>query len=216
MIIRNLKKIKLENNSVVAYKTKLNVFRLNNIYPHEETIENKNITYNIVKNSHLVLGVEFILEDINVEIKNKLFILDGHHRFNFIKDNKIDEDINVILIDIKKVSINSYNCQLEIDKKDFINKIYEDYKFIPKVPIPKTRLFISVNKKKYFSNSISNLRDLYEYKKILMQQNIIMPAPNSLKSGSDVIQFTPPIYQDFEEDYTFPYKSTWIMPRFDS
>ena len=215
MIISNLEKIDLKDNSLVAYKTKLNVFRLNNIYPHEETNENSNITYDVVKNSSLVLGVEFILEDNKVEIKDNLFILDGHHRFNFINDNKIDEEIDVVLIDIRKVSIYSYNCQLMLGKEEFTNKIYEDHKFVPNVLQEDVSYFISLNKQKYFSKNILNLRDLYEYKKILMQQKIITPIPNDLKNNSEIVQFTPLSYQDFKKDFVFPYKSTWIMPRFD-
>ena len=215
MIIRNVEKIEFENNALVAYKTKLNVFRLNNIYPHEETNENSNITYDIVKNSNLVLGVDFILDDNKVEIKDELFILDGHHRFNFIKDNKIDEDIDVVLIDIRKVSITSYNCQLMVDKDEFTNKIYEDHKFAPNKLQEELTFFISLNRQKYFSKNILNLRDLYKYKKILMQQKMIIPTPNNLKDNSQIIQFTPLSYQDFKKDFVFPYKSTWISPRFD-
>jgi hypothetical protein len=215
MIIRNVEKIEFENNALEAYKTKLNVFRLNNIYPHEETNENSNITYDIVKNSNLVLGVDFILDDNKVEIKDELFILDGHHRFNFIKDNKIDEDIDVVLIDIRKVSITSYNCQLMVDKDEFTNKIYEDHKFAPNKLQEELTFFISLNRQKYFSKNILNLRDLYKYKKILMQQKMIIPTPNNLKDNSQIIQFTPLSYQDFKKDFVFPYKSTWISPRFD-
>ena len=215
MIIRNVEKIEFENNALEAYKTKLNVFRLNNIYPHEETNENSNITYDIVKNSNLVLGVDFILDDNKVEIKDELFILDGHHRFNFIKDNEIDEDIDVVLIDIRKVSITSYNCQLMVDKDEFTNKIYEDHKFAPNKLQEELTFFISLNRQKYFSKNILNLRDLYKYKKILMQQKMIIPTPNNLKNNSQIIQFTPLSYQDFKKDFVFPYKSTWIMPRFD-
>lgn len=215
MIIRNVEKIEFENNALEAYKTKLNVFRLNNIYPHEETNENSNITYDIVKNSNLVLGVDFILDDNKVEIKDELFILDGHHRFNFIKDNKIDEDMDVVLIDIRKVSITSYNCQLMVDKDEFTNKIYEDHKFAPKKLQEELTFFISLNRQKYFSKNILNLRDLYKYKKILMQQKMIIPTPNNLKNNSQIIQFTPLSYQDFKKDFVFPYKSTWISPRFD-
>ena len=215
MIIRNVEKIEFENNALEAYKTKLNVFRLNNIYPHEETNENSNITYDIVKNSNLVLGVDFILDDNKVEIKDELFILDGHHRFNFIKDNKIDEDIDVVLIDIRKVSITSYNCQLMVDKDEFTNKIYEDHKFAPKKLQEELTFFISLNRQKYFSKNILNLRDLYKYKKILMQEKMIIPTPNNLKDNSQIIQFTPLSYQDFKKDFVFPYKSTWISPRFD-
>ena len=215
MIIRNVEKIEFENNALEAYKTKLNVFRLNNIYPHEETNENSNITYDVVKNSNLVLGVDFILDDNKVEIKDELFILDGHHRFNFIKDNKIDEDIDVVLIDIRKVSITSYNCQLMVDKDEFTNKIYEDHKFAPKKLQEELTFFISLNRQKYFSKNILNLRDLYKYKKILMQEKMIIPTPNNLKNNSQIIQFTPLSYQDFKKDFVFPYKSTWISPRFD-
>ena len=215
MIIRNVEKIEFENNALEAYKTKLNVFRLNNIYPHEETNENSNITYDVVKNSNLVLGVDFILDDNKVEIKDELFILDGHHRFNFIKDNEIDEDIDVVLIDIRKVSITSYNCQLMVDKDEFTNKIYEDHKFAPNKLQEELTFFISLNRQKYFSKNILNLRDLYNYKKILMQQKMIIPTPNNLKNNSQIIQFTPLSYQDFKKDFVFPYKSTWISPRFD-
>ena len=215
MIIRNVEKIEFENNELEAYKTKLNVFRLNNIYPHEETNENSNITYDIVKNSNLVLGVDFILDDNKVEIKDELFILDGHHRFNFIKDNKIDEDIDVVLKDIRKVSITSYNSQLMVDKDEFTNKIYEDHKFAPNKLQEELSFFISLNRQKYFSKNILNLRDLYKYKKILMQQKMIIPTPNNLKNNSQIIQFTPLSYQDFKKDFVFPYKSTWISPRFD-
>lgn len=215
MIIRNVEKIEFENNALEAYKTKLNVFRLNNIYPHEETNENSNITYDVVKNSNLVLGVDFILDDNKVEIKDELFILDGHHRFNFIKDNEIDEDIDVVLIDIRKVSITSYNCQLMVDKDEFTNKIYEDHKFAPNKLQEELTFFISLNRQKYFSKNILNLRDLYKYKKILMQQKMIIPTPNNLKDNSQIIQFTPLSYQDFKKDFVFPYKSTWISPRFD-
>ena len=215
MKITNLEKIELDNNVRFAYKTKLNVFRLNNIFPHEETIENSNITYDIVRSSSLVLGVEFISEDNIVEIEDKLFILDGHHRFNFINENKIDEDIGVVLIDIKKVSINSYNCELMVDKDEFSNKIYKDHKFKNNPRFSSTP-FISINKEKYFSEKILNLKDLYAYKKLLMQKKIINPSPNNVKNHSDIIHFSPLSYHDFEKDYLFPYKSTWITPRFDS
>ena len=49
-----------------------------------------------------------------------------------------------------------------------------------------------------------------------MQQKIIIPTPNNLKNNSQIIQFTPLSYQDFKKDFVFPYKSTWILPRFDS
>ena len=215
MKIVNLDKIELEKNSQVAYTTKLNIFRLNNIYPHEETIEDSNITYDIVRNSRLVLGAEFILEDDFIEIKDKLFILDGHHRFHFIKENKIDEEIDVVLIDLKIVSIESYNCKLLVNKEDFVNKIRNDHMFTNNKH-SLTNPYITINKEKYFSDKIFNLKDLYAYKKLLMQKKIIKPIPNNLEHSSEIIQFSPLSYEDFECGYVFPYKSTWITPRFDN
>ena len=102
-----------------------------------------------------------------------------------------------------------------VGKEEFTNKIYEDHKFVQNVVQEKAGFFISLNKQKYFSKNILNLRDLYNYKKILMQKKIIVPTPNDLKNNLEIVQFAPLSYQDFKEDFVFPYKSTWITPRFD-
>ena len=58
-------------------------------------------------------------------MKDKIFILDGHHRFKYIKDNLIDETFEVVLIDLHGVNIESYNSELNVDLDIFIKKIME-------------------------------------------------------------------------------------------
>ena len=79
--------------------TKFNIYKNKDIiFPHEETKEANHITNGIIKNSVIVLGVTFLNINKELVIENKIFILDGHHRFKYIKDNLIDETFEVVLL----------------------------------------------------------------------------------------------------------------------
>ena len=90
MEIDNFTKLNLSNPDVTAYTTKLNILKNSEIiFPHEETIDDNRITGSIIKNSVIVLGVNFESFDNNLIINDQIFILDGHHRYQFIKDNSM-------------------------------------------------------------------------------------------------------------------------------
>ena len=92
MKIRDFQELKLSVPDLKAYLTRLNIYKNKDIiFPHEETTEDSQITKDILKNSVIVLGVTFRYIKTELTIENKIFILDGHHRFKFIVDNKIDE-----------------------------------------------------------------------------------------------------------------------------
>ena len=212
--------IKFLDRQITVYKTKLNLLNLNNIYPHEETLKNNSINLDILQNSQIVLGLHFPFEGTSLEALDSLFILDGHHRYEFIKSNNIDEEFNVILVNIKEVVIFPYNCELLVGKKEFTNMIYDDYDFINYKELRTLRSslpnqFIKIGEDKFLSKNIKGIKDLYRYKKLLIENNTISPIPNNLKSNQEIIKFSPLSYKDFEKNYLFPYKSTWIMPRFD-
>ena len=100
MKVRDFQELTLSVPNLRAYLSRLNIYKNKDIiFPHEETAKDSHITKDILKNSVIVLGVTF--EDINKElvIENKIFILDGHHRFKYIVDNEIDETFEVVLID---------------------------------------------------------------------------------------------------------------------
>ena len=75
---------------------------------------------------------------------------------------------------------------------------------------------IKINQKEYRSESFSNIYDLYEYKKNLMLDGIISPIANNKVTQNTIVNFTPIKSDDLSDSHVFPYKSTWITPRFDS
>ena len=213
MKIKNYSKLTLSNPELNAYMTKFNILQNKDIiFPHEETINENHITNEIIKNSVIVFGVTFELHEDVVSFKDEIFILDGHHRVKYIKDNLIDELFEVVFIDIHSVNIESYNSELRSDQDIFIKKIMDDKDF------SKTNLgsfFIEINNIKYFSKKIKNIYELYSYKKELLDDGVISPIKNNENTNKPVVNFTAISSENFSKDIIFPYKSTWITPRFD-
>ena len=213
MKIKNYSKLTLSNPELKAYMTKFNILQNKDIiFPHEETINENHITNEIIKNSVIVFGVTFELHEDAVSFKDEIFILDGHHRVKYIKDNLIDELFEVVFIDIHSVNIESYNSELRSDQDIFIKKIMDDKDF------SKTNLgsfFIEINNIKYFSKKIKNIYELYSYKKELLDDGVISPIKNNENTDKPIVNFTAISTENFSKDIIFPYKSTWITPRFD-
>ena len=213
MKIKNYSKLTLSNPELNAYMTKFNILQNKDIiFPHEETINENHITNEIIKNSVIVFGVTFELHEDVVSFKDEIFILDGHHRVEYIKDNLIDELFEVVFIDIHSVNIESYNSELRSDQDIFIKKIMDDKDF------SKTNLgsfFIEINNIKYFSKKIKNIYELYSYKKELLDDGVISPIKNNENTDKPIVNFTAISSENFNKDIIFPYKSTWITPRFD-
>ena len=163
MKIRDFQDLKLGVPNLRAFLTRLNIYKNRDIiFPHEEITKDSQITRDILKNSLIVLGVTF--QSINTElmVENKIFILDGHHRFRYIVDNEIDETFEVVLIDLHRVNIESHNCELNVDLDSFINKVQSEHSFNSEIV---SKYFIKVNQEEYFSESFTNIYDLYQYKK---------------------------------------------------
>jgi len=62
--------------------------------------------------------------------------------------------------------------------------------------------------------NITSINDLYSYKKKLMENNFISPVANNQETKKVKVNFTSLNSNDFKKDSIFPYKSTWITPRF--
>ena len=213
MKIKNYSKLTLSNPELNAYMTKFNILQNKDIiFPHEETINENHITNEIIKNSVIVFGVTFELHEDVVSFKDEIFILDGHHRVKYIKDNLIDELFEVVFIDIHSVNIESYNSELRSDQDIFIKKIMDDKDFSKK---NLSDYFIEINNIKYFSEKIKNIYELYSYKKELLDDGVISPIKNNENTDKPIVNFTAISSENFNKDIIFPYKSTWITPRFD-
>ena len=213
MEIENFTKLNLSNLDVTAFTTKLNILKNSEIiFPHEETMNDNRITDSIINNSVIVLGVIFESFDNNLVIKDQIFILDGHHRYQFIKDNYIDDLFEVVLVSMSDIKIESYNSELLIDDDIFVNKIMSEKGFSVE---ENSKYYISLNNKKYFSQKISDINALYFYKKQLLKELVISPIKNNEKTDKSLVKFTPISQKNFSKNHIFPYKSTWITPRFD-
>ena len=128
MKIKNYSKLTLSNPELNAYMTKFNILQnKDKIFPHEETINENHITNEIIKNSVIVFGATFELLEDAISFKDEIFILDGHHRVKYIKDNLIDDFFEVVFID-SSINIESYNSELRFDddKKIMDEKIFQN------------------------------------------------------------------------------------------
>ena len=197
MKIDNFTKLNLSNPDVTAFTTKLNILKNSEIiFPHEETIDDNRIKGSIIKNSVIVLGVNFESFDNNLVINDKIFILDGHHRYQYIKNNSIDDLFEVVLVSMSDIKIESYNSELLIDDVIFVNKIKSEKGFSEK---DNSKYFISLNNKKYFSVKISDINELYYYKKQLLKESVISPIKNNEKTDKSLVKFTPITQKNFSK-----------------
>ncbi len=214
MIVKDFKKIDTTDPEVLAYLTSINIFNLKDIiYPHEETLEDNPITSSITNTFPIVLGVFFEKTGEELIIKDELYILDGHHRFQHIVDNSISNNFDVILANIESVKMDSYNTELLIEKELFLKEIFKDYGFSSEISFGSS--YVEIDGINYFSNNFSDIKKLYSYKKDLMNKQMISPIPNNHKNSNIIVKFPPLSFKDFSKNYVFPYKSTWITPRFD-
>lgn len=213
MNLNNYTKLKLSNPEITAYKTKLNILKNNQIiFPHEETVDDNRITNSVINNSAIVLGVIFETFDDKLTIKDEIFILDGHHRFEYIIQHSIDDMFEVILLNIYDIKIESHNSELLTSDDIFLNKIVSEKAFSKLV---KSNFFISLNNVKYFSQNFLDINELYLYKKQLLNESIISPLKNNDETDKSIVNFTPIALKNFSKNIVFPHKSTWITPRFD-
>ena len=214
MIINNFVQLQLSNKDLLAYKTQLNILEnKNTIIPHEEIKKNNYINKDIIAHSLIVLGVIFESVEKDIKCKDEMFILDGHHRFQFILENSLSEYFNVVLLDLNNIKIESYNSELLIDKDLFLNKIQSENLISNSL---KSDHFIQIGEEKYYFENFSSINNLYSYKKRLMVKNFIRPIANNEKTRKVKVNFTPLTSTDFKRGNLFPYKSTWITPRFNS
>ena len=213
MIVDNFTKIAISEPELNAYMAKINIFKNREIiFPHEETIKENHITDTIIKNSVLVFGVNIEIFDEKLMINDEIFILDGHHRFQYIIENSIEEFFEVIFVDINDIKIESYNSELLIRDDIFLQKILQKNGFSVS---NNSKYFVSLNNNKYFSEDISDINELYSFKKELLEDLIILPIRNDDNTDKSLVNFTPLTAQNFNKNTVFPCKSTWITPRFD-
>ena len=219
MIFNNFEKYKFNGTEVVGLKTTINFSKDNDIdiVLHEETQDKFEQVRDLetVKNfPPLVFSVEIDRDVINnLDIQNqiqKLILLDGHHRFEHLSLYNYDYPIPVVLVSNQDVKIQSYNSKINVTKEKFIEFLLEN-NFEPS----SSKYFINIQDNNYSSKKISSIYELYDFKRKLINSNIINSIRNDDSGDEDIIvNFTQIKLSEFyRENYLFPPKSTWISPR---
>ena len=219
MIFNNFEKYKFNGTEVVGVKTTINLSKDNDIeiVLHEETQDKFEQVRDIetVKGfPPLVFSVDIDRDVIsNLDVQNqieKLILLDGHHRFEHLSLYSYDYPIPVVLVSNQDVKIQSYNSKINLTKEKFIEFLLEN-NFEPS----SSKYFINIQDNNYSSKKISSIYELYDFKRKLINSNIINSIRNDDSGDEDIIvNFTPIKLSEFyRENYLFPPKSTWISPR---
>ena len=205
---------KFENYDVEGLKLEINFANAEflEIKTHEEIdtpIENIEESFD-----PLLFGIDENLENIrNIDDLNgkKIILLDGHHRYEYLKRKNIDKSIEIVLISTVDVEILSYPSRLTIGKKEF-EKILENHNFLNNAS---SKFFVSIDDVKFFNKEIVDIYQLYDFKNFCYVNEYISSTVDENQAGEkDMVNFTPiKISEIVESDSLFPPKSTWITPR---
>ena len=196
MIFNNFEKYKFNGTEVVGVKTTINLSKDNDIeiVLHEETQDKFEQVRDIetVKGfPPLVFSVDIDRDVIsNLDVQNqieKLILLDGHHRFEHLSLYSYDYPIPVVLVSNQDVKIQSYNSKINVTKEKFIEFLLEN-NFEPS----SSKYFINIQDNNYSSKKISSIYELYDFKRKLINSNIINSIRNDDSGDEDIIvNFTP-------------------------
>ena len=219
MIFNNFEKYKFNGTEVVGLKTTINFSKDNDIdiVLHEETqdkFEQVRDLETVKDFPPLVFSVEIDRDVINnLDIQNqiqKLILLDGHHRFEHLSLYNYDYPIPVVLVSNQDVKIQSYNSKINVTKEQFI-----EFLIVNDFEPSSSKYFLSIQDNNYSNKKINSIYELYDFKRKLINSNLINPIRNDVSGSEDIIvNFTPIKLIEFcRENYLFPPKSTWISPR---
>ena len=219
MIFNNFEKYKFNGTEVVGLKTTINFSKDNDIdiVLHEETqdkFEQVRDLETVKDFPPLVFSVQIDRDVINnLDIQNqiqKLILLDGHHRFEHLSLYNYDYPIPVVLVSNQDVKIQSYNSKINVTKEQFI-----EFLIVNDFEPSSSKYFLSIQDNNYSNKKINSIYELYDFKRKLINSNLINPIRNDVSGSEDIIvNFTPiKLIEFYRENYLFPPKSTWISPR---
>jgi hypothetical protein len=220
MILNNFEKYIFKGSRVDGVKTLINFSQKNNfkIVLHEETQNN----YEQIENIEIVKEFPPLLFSVDLDIKDllsleslesikKLTLLDGHHRFEHLTIFSYDIEVPVVLISDNDVRVESYKSRLEVSE-NLLKDILIENEFELSI---NPDYYLCFQDRKYSSKKIISIYDLYDFKRDLLDLEIITPIQNNIiQNENTVLSFTPIKLSEFQKNnYLFPPKSTWISPR---
>jgi len=218
MRIDNYKKYKFKDYPVLGILTQLDFTDTSNIkiIPHEE-IENQIEGNDIdIVNSFDPLLFCADIPDLNftdnqvIDI-DYLTLLDGHHRYDFIKRNNINTLLKAIIISKEDVKVSSHLSKLKVTEEEFYNFLNDNNFKINN----DSKLYLNLDNIKYSSDDVTDIYELYDFKRKCFENELLKSFPNDFNNNEKSLVIFSPINLDefYEDGYLFPPKSTWITPR---
>lgn len=212
-----IKEYKFDKDKTVGYLSDFSLFQneIDNIKLHEETITKNEISSGVdIDNFEPIVLSLYPEEYLDSQVKTfeteKLILLDGHHRWKYAnKENSVNK-LKCILVNFQDINIKSYLFNINIEKESFLKYLNEAGYFKSN----EGDFGIFFNNEKFINKSKPSLMDLYGFKKIMQNENIISPILEEVSNSSLLIKFTALTPEDLINiDFILPPKSTWITPR---
>ena len=114
------------------------------------------------------------------------------------------------MINFQDIKIKSYLFSINNEKEIFLKYLNEAGYFKSN----EGDFGVFFNNEKFINKSKPSLMDLYDFKKIMQNENIISPILEDVSDSSMLIKFTALTPEDLINiDFILPPKSTWITPR---
>ena len=189
--------------------------KIDKIKLHEETIPKNEISSgtDIDNFEPIVLSLypeDFIDSHTEIFETKQLILLDGHHRWKYASKENLVNKLKCILVNFKDIKIKSYLFKVNIEKENFLNYSNE----AGYLKSNERDFGIFFNNEKFINKSNSSLMDLYDFKKIMQDEDIISPIFEDVSDSSLLIKFSSLMPEDLIKiDFLLPPKSTWITPR---
>ena len=190
-------------------------YKIDKIKLHEETIPKNEISSgtDIENFEPIVLSLnpeEFLDSQTEIFQTKQLILLDGHHRWKYANKENLVNKLKCILVNFKDIKIKSYLFNINMEKENFLKYLNEAGYFKSN----EGDFGIFFNNEKFINKSKPSLMDLYGFKKIMQNENIISPIFEDVSDSSLLIKFTALKPEDLVNiDFILPPKSTWITPR---
>ena len=205
------------NGNEIGFLTNMNTYdeKSDFVKLHEETILENEISLDAQVDDFepivMALDPNVVIDRSSESINsNRFFLLDGHHRWKFAKNNNFINKLKCILVNFSDVKIKSYAFSINVTEDNFYN-ILNQYGFTKS---KNQKLCLYFDDEEFSNLSFQNINELYEFKKTLQDKKIIIPILKESKLTKKSVTFTPINPSDLITlDGLLPPKSTWITPR---
>ena len=216
MKFTNLKEYLFSSYNVKGFLSDFSLYSKNSIIVkiHEETINKNEIPKdtNILEFEPIVLALypnKILSNNQDIET-DRLLLLDGHHRWKYANQIESIHKLKCILVNFEDIQIKSYNFKLNLDIQNF-DSFLLDSGFDK---TENTKVGIKFKNTFYSSPNHDHILELYKFKKILQDNETIIPILDDSVENTNLISFSPISPEDLLNiTELLPPKSTWITPR---